>query len=74
MKSNVAKIFNPLKEPLDKITSFVYFSVKGVFHLEVGFIGNTDLRSVSFKIITNELAKISFVGENFFTVKLYPRK
>ena len=35
-KSNVAKIFNPLKESLDD------FSVKGVFRLEVGFIRNAD--------------------------------
>ena len=70
----MAKIFNALKEPLDKIASFVKVSVKGGFLLGVRFIRNTNLRAVFFKITTNFIARMSFVGENFFAVKLYLRK
>ncbi len=74
-KSNVTIIFNSLKEPLENVATFVQFGVENMFNPEVGFIGNADMRSTLIELITNFIARISFIGKNFFTrkVNLPPR-
>ena len=59
-----------MKETLDEITAFVKFSVEIMFHLEVEFIRDTYDCSSFFERITNFIARISFIGENFFIRKV----
>lgn len=72
--SNVAKILDTLKEPLDYIAVLVEFFIEFVFHLEIDFIGNAADRSMFFKVRAHMFARVSFVGENCFADKVDPGK
>lgn len=65
----VAIIFDTLKETLDKVALLIKFGVKGVFHLEIGFVWNTNLCPALLKVRTNFIARVSAVCENYLAFK-----
>ena len=57
-------------EPFNKVAVLVQFGVKGVFHLEIGFVGNSNSCPVRMEERVNFIARVSAVYENYLARKL----
>ena len=68
--SNVPIILDSLKESLNNVALLIEVGVEVVLNLEIAFVRNTSNGSMLLEIITNMLATIGFISEDFLADKI----